>query len=78
MRLDSEQKKRQGKIEERRIPEKVRATTDVIGDEFFTILLLTKFLQWISPEKVTHEATIGGFGETVDLTKVVQVVKIRG
>ena len=55
------------KIAGSRIGKEVRATTDVIVNKELRGLFLTKFLQWVGPENITHQTVSWRFAKSVNL-----------
>lgn len=51
------------------IRKEVRASADVVVNKEVVGLLLTEFLEGISPENIAHEAVGGWLAETINLTR---------
>lgn len=60
-----------------RIREEVRAAADVVVDEKIISFLLSKLLEWISPENVAHEAMCRWFAESINLFPVSEASAMR-
>jgi hypothetical protein len=52
------------------VREKVRASSDMVVDEEVVGLLLSKLLERVGPENITHQAVRGWFPETINLCQL--------